>query len=64
MKTLTLTLLLCISMLGCASFDDKVQEMREQAELCPGQVKFIVSSKDDVEFIKYMCDWDQEDSWS
>ncbi len=62
---MNISILLSILLLaGCASFDDKVREMREQAELCPGQVKFVVSSNDDKDVVRYMCNWDQEDEWT
>lgn len=57
-----LMLMAClVVVLGCSTFTGDVSSMREQAQLCTGEVTFKVIKYNGHEKIAYTCHWEEMD---
>ena len=59
---LGLVALIILFLGGCATFDDKVEDMRTEAEQCQGLVVLNVAIDGDRERVSFKCKWENEEA--
>lgn len=55
----TAVVILALVMSGCTTFKGTVADMREQAEMCTGEVTFKVAKLNGQEKVAYTCHWEE-----